>query len=847
MKSLRNRKTQYTEVPIVKTLTSQNFLSLSKGSKQFTDPLFPPTEISLYSTKPHIKKYQTPEIPSFFLCGREKKFYSQFNLLVKDGRYSWKRLSDLYNMSELNIYIEDKNLSEDVVIGELGDCYFLSVLMILAKNPENIKKLLPVNLISPTGTYLCNVYIHGIETSIVIDDYFPTIDVPGYEQILAFANINPSTGSIWPILLEKAWAKCNLSYEDIIKGNSGDAFEFLTPAPVDTFFHDKIESKRLFKIIRDSLEKESIVVCDITETGDGNLDLLGKMGLIPNHSYNVIDTRLLKHPNGNEIKLLKIKNIYGTNKWLGDWSDGSHKWNEEFIKKCGMDKKEKGIFWMAFDDYIRFYTSTHICHLNNEYQYVSRKFEVRNDLVFNIAKIFVEKDTHGYFIVNLKNKRIYRNLKGFENFDNPFCSMFVFRQDGDGFQFYGSDSGNQNRLYVDCDLIEAGSYYIALTFPKQNKNFDMVSGFESEKFEKLSYRVGIYSGYFSIKIHEANDNERNEIYDFVYNSISQIALKNPIKYKFTTDNEDSSYRVINFDNTRRGYGYIFYCNNSDGYLRERIKINVFKNFNIIPVLKKGKYIPLRQELVQDEIEYEDPSMKKTIDNLSEDILDSTAEIVDVIADRPITEKNPAIIQLNIAPHANGIVFFQKNNDIANIDMISDICFDYLPNVYLYEKKFTPKKFRLRYNNKPVDIFECITEHNTGVFFHYKNRTRDYQIKVTARFGKIENLYLQVCSEDLRNQNQLQLRQNIDGQFRDDKKDKIVEITVIPGETGFFGLGASDVFMKFLYEVEFDYHFMLYIDPEKESQMKSSILDDNFGFNTGPYKDEIKDDRSRKNY
>ena len=72
MKSLRNRKTQYTEIPIVKTLTSQNFLSLSKGSKKFTDPLFPPTEISLYSTKPHIKKYQTPEIPSFFLCGRER-------------------------------------------------------------------------------------------------------------------------------------------------------------------------------------------------------------------------------------------------------------------------------------------------------------------------------------------------------------------------------------------------------------------------------------------------------------------------------------------------------------------------------------------------------------------------------------------------------------------------------------------------------------------------------------------------------------------------------------------------------------------------------------------------------
>ena len=97
--------------------------------------------------------------------------------------------------------------------------------------------------------------------------------------MLAFANINSSTGSIWPILLEKAWAKCNLSYEDIIIGNSSQAFEFLTPAPIDTFYHNKIDSKRLFKIIRNCLDKNSIVVCDITETGDGNLDLLGKISL----------------------------------------------------------------------------------------------------------------------------------------------------------------------------------------------------------------------------------------------------------------------------------------------------------------------------------------------------------------------------------------------------------------------------------------------------------------------------------------------------------------------------------------------------------------------------------------
>jgi hypothetical protein len=35
--------------------------------------------------------------------------------------------------------------------------------------------------------------------------------------------------------------------------------------------------------------------------------------------------------------------------------------------------------------------------------------------------------------------------------------------------------------------------------------------------------------------------------------------------------------------------------------------------------------------------------------------------------------------------------------------------------------------------------------------------------------------------------------------------------------------------------------MLYIDPEKENELKSNnFIDDDFGFGAGPFKDEIKD-------
>ena len=54
-----------------------------------------------------------------------------------------------------------------------------------------------------------------------------------------------------------------------------------------------------------------------------------------------------------------------------------------------------------------------------------------------------------------------------------------------------------------------------------------------------------------------------------------------------------------------------------------------------------------------------------------------------------------------------------------------------------------------------------------------------------------------------------MRKCIGGQFRDDNEDNFVEIVVEPGETGFFGLNAIDVFEKFSYSCQFDYHFSLF--------------------------------------
>ena len=822
---------------IIKTFSEQ------QASQDFNDELFPPNFDSLFSSKKDIVNYENPVIPKF-LKDKKKLLLSQFALSQKDGRYSWAKLSEVKDTSKLNVLRDSKSLKDDVIQGELGDCYFLSTLYSLAENPQNIKKMVK-NGKASDDSFEANIYIHGEPVTIVVDDSFPVANA----SKIAFAGINENSGNIWPLILEKAWAKCNKSYEDIIPGNSSDAFQFLTPAPYDTYYHTQEIGATLFKTIQDANKENYIILADITETKNTNLDTLSKLGLITNHAYSVIGTAVLKKPNGNEIQLLKMKNMWGTNEWIGDWSDQSLKWTQEFKKAVGLQNKEDGVFWMSYDDYLQFYTTTHIAQVHSEYFYNVLKLKNRNPQ--NICRIKVDRTGSGYFMVNLKNTRIYNNLKD-ANYSNPFRSIIVIRINEDNFEYIGSDSGKKDRFYIPCPEMEKGIYYVSVSFPKINKSLPLQSSFEFNQNE-FNFRVGVYSTNKDLKLEEVEDG--NEVGDFIFDSIAYNAEKNEDKYYFAQEGEPSSWRTIDFNNDRKGFGYIYYKNNSDAFIRERMEISSLQNVNIIPLLNEGYFMSKKgEEIIEEEqkpkskqttnkgkskkkaynededsddkinekIDYESKNVSITINSLKGLPLESTAEVID--------NGKPIVVQFNIAPHSSCAILLQKTGDESDIDVNSDICFDYLPNVLLGEQKFNQKKYRLRYNNKPVEVYECIAEYNTGVFFQYKNRTNDFRVKITAKFAKYDNLYLTITSSDLEQGQTMRLRKPVPGQFRDDNDDNFVELIIDPGETGFFGLTAVDVFEKFSYSCQFDYHFSL-------SKISSNLMN----FEEGSVnKEEVRD-------
>jgi len=831
---------------IIKLLQGQNIDEALKNKDGFVDTVFPPNQESLFNTISEIPE-ETEKYPKF-AKNKKRQMLTQKNYSLRQDKYDWLKLNKIKNVNRLNIFKETPNMKDDIVQGELGNNNFLSVLVsLLESDKSNIKNIINPEAKASDCAFESKVFINGEPVPVVIDDQFPILST---NNKLAFCGIKDYTGNIWPIIIEKAWAKCNKTYENIISGESTECLEFLTPAPVDTFSHYSEDNNSLLDNIKMALENKYIVLADTNINENTNVEKLANLGLITNHAYQIIDTANVKNPNGDDIQLLKIKNLLGTNEWCGDWSDNSLKWTKEAMDRIKLEKKEDGIFWMSFNDYLQFYSYTHICHLNPEYTYNFIKNKVYKQRVpnpYNLTKIVVRKGGKGYFVVNLKSTKIYQRLKNNPNYENPNCSMEVFRDGRNGELIYiGNDFGKKDRLYVKCDDLKEGNYYVSVSFTKKDENKEFNVSSEPEEYaNNLNYRVGLYSNLNKedYSFHQLNPKEKNEKKNYILNLIKQETANSDNKIDFALEGEPDSWRVISLDNDRKGYGYIHYKNNSDAFLKEKLKFLKLKNISIIPFIEEGYF--MQEEQVKkykkrivtprsshtstpysnripsskdnkiilsvdkhEEVEYESDTIISVINNLKGEKLQSSYEIVNDEDKLPEEKDIPLVMLLSIAPHSSCTILLNKNDNDIDFDFDSDICFEYLPNIYFGEQKFPQKKYRLKYNDRPVEVYECVTEHNTGIFFQYKNRTTTLKLRVTATFTKFENLYLNLTSSDLNENHEVEFKKYVKGKFRDDNDTNIVEIEVNPIETGFFGLNSIDKFKKFSYKCDFQYHFSL---------------------------------------
>ena len=283
-----------TENPNTLLMQSNNYYrdQRTEEGKEFDDDLFPPDNNSLKG------KDKLP-------LGKEK--------------IEWKNAHKIWG-EEVSIFGETLSLN-DIKLGLVKDAYFVAAIKALIKFPSMIIQLFKTTTLPKDDSGIqIFLKIEGVWTIYCVDDYFPVSKETG-ETIFS----DSPTKHIWALLLEKAWAKANFGYANIVNGFPIEVFKAFTPFCIIPIDVTKEDPESLWENIKLTHKNNCIMTATVKEGTSGVDDV----GLLENYSYILEKPEEEMDKKNNSIKILTMLNPFEDGMWTGDFCDGSEAWTDE--------------------------------------------------------------------------------------------------------------------------------------------------------------------------------------------------------------------------------------------------------------------------------------------------------------------------------------------------------------------------------------------------------------------------------------------------------------------------------------------------------------------------------------
>jgi len=301
---------------------------LHKKQTYFIDTVFPPLNISMYDNS-------GPKAPASYLTNAV-----------------WRRVRDFVDGTPVIVNTIHPN---DVDQGELGDCWILSSITALAEHPHRVEKLLVTQRVNQVGLFQVQLCVRGLWQTITLDEYIPCYPRGGPK----FTKCKER--ELWVSFIEKAFAKTYGSYERCIEGDASNGMTTLTGCPVKTIrFKDKNEEEIWAQLMESAATEDDL----LTVSTSLPKSKLTSTGLISKHSYTILNAQQAE--NGG-VRLLQIRNPWGSGEWTGSWSDKSDLWTDEMkdFFRPSLDDDD-GTFWMSLPDVLKYFSRMNICYCESQ-------------------------------------------------------------------------------------------------------------------------------------------------------------------------------------------------------------------------------------------------------------------------------------------------------------------------------------------------------------------------------------------------------------------------------------------------------------------------------------------------
>eukprot|EP00854_Cymbomonas_tetramitiformis_P005783 gene5783-6975_t len=311
-----------------------------------------------------------------------------------DSTFEWVRTSQVVSESSPSSSVKEdvppmrlfqgKIEPADVCQGAVGDCWLIAAFACLAEFPGAIQKVFVTREQNSRGKYIIRLYDAIAEqwVRVTVDD-----TVPRKKGESGAFFVQPNGNELWVVLLEKAFAKFCGSYQALDGGQVVWAWQALTGDNVlelhlnqqgewvrkDVVYpkerdernrrairyrvsDEKFDDETVFKMLKQYNAQRSVMAGAIT-SGAGEVKH-ENVGLVAGHAYSIIEVVEV-----SSIKLLQLRNPWGSFEWKGDWSDNSTKWQEhpDIKTSLAFEPKDDGTFWMSYTDFCKHYNRVYIC------------------------------------------------------------------------------------------------------------------------------------------------------------------------------------------------------------------------------------------------------------------------------------------------------------------------------------------------------------------------------------------------------------------------------------------------------------------------------------------------------
>jgi hypothetical protein len=468
--------------------------------------------------------------------------------------YEWKRIPDIYGQDKIKLLSSPS--STDVKQGSLGNCYLLSVGAVIAEYPKRLEQMFIVKEINRAGIYAVRLHIEGEWKVVIVDDRIPV----NYGQP-PFAKVSGSY-NIWPIILEKAWAKQLRNYQNTIAGVPSEIFKIMTGAPSFYINLSKVNHSSLWNKLQECFfNNYYICAASLSDSELEDRDMrkeLKSKGLSMNHAYSCM-VFFEFESSGKKMRLVKLRNPWGkldNNSFMGEIIRHSYNTNEAIRQNLGQETE--GVLILTYEEFTKYFSRVYICQYHDNYNLFTEKLYQKSKSehfkAYKVNLTYCAKKVTGkklFFTINKPTK--YCFTRGNSLSSSLYYSIFVGEIIGDTnrINYIGYKEGFESMLTVELDSYNS-SEYIVFVHCDEYKGKSAENGY-------LGY-LSLYSSEEFIFM-EPIDNCNTVLKSFqhlIHDYYTQFRSTFVDKYSSITD--DGLIHMNSFTFENGNYGFVVYEN-----------------------------------------------------------------------------------------------------------------------------------------------------------------------------------------------------------------------------------------------------------------------------------------------